>query len=315
MNQTKGFDCPGCAWPDPVPGHRHRNEYCENGAKHVNDEATSRRLTASFFARYSVGELAGKSDRWLNQQGRLTEPLVKRAGSDHYEPVNWSEALGLLAEELRRLDSPDEAVFYTSGRVRQRGRVRVSALRARLRHQQSAGLFQHVPRVERCRAARDAGRRQGGCEPAGHPPLRSGLSGGPESGQQSSADAHRAGADQAQRRTYRRRESTAGGGTHPVQASAGGPRCDRPGHPDRRSVPAYPGRRRSRLLPGAESAAAGGRGRPSRHGARPSVHRGPHQWLHRIRRASPTAVLGRCANGQRTHARGDREGTRPGAPQ
>ncbi|MYZ33671.1 MULTISPECIES: FdhF/YdeP family oxidoreductase [unclassified Streptomyces] len=117
MNQTQGFDCPGCAWPDPVPGHRHRNEYCENGAKHVNDEATSRRLTASFFRRYSVGELAGKSDRWLNQQGRLTEPLVKRAGSDHYEPVNWSEALGLLADELRRLDSPDEAVFYTSGRA------------------------------------------------------------------------------------------------------------------------------------------------------------------------------------------------------
>ncbi len=117
MNQTRGFDCPGCAWPDPVPGHRTKNEYCENGAKHVNDEATSRRIRAPFFERYSVSELAGKSDRWLNQQGRLTEPMVKRAGSDHYEPVNWNEALGLLAGELRQLESPNEAVFYTSGRA------------------------------------------------------------------------------------------------------------------------------------------------------------------------------------------------------
>ncbi|MFE4913316.1 FdhF/YdeP family oxidoreductase [Streptomyces sp. NPDC056652] len=117
INQTQGFDCPGCAWPDPGPGHRKRNEYCENGAKHVNDEATSRRITAEFFERYPISELAGKSDQWLNQQGRLTEPMVKRVGSDHYEPLTWNEALDLLAEELRRLNSPDEAVFYTSGRA------------------------------------------------------------------------------------------------------------------------------------------------------------------------------------------------------
>jgi molybdopterin-dependent oxidoreductase alpha subunit len=117
MNQTKGFDCPGCAWPDPEPGHRHKNEYCENGAKHVNDEATSRRIDADFFRRYSVTELGRASDLWLNQQGRLTEPMLKRAGSDHYEPINWSDALGLIADELRGLDSPDEAVFYTSGRA------------------------------------------------------------------------------------------------------------------------------------------------------------------------------------------------------
>ncbi|WP_320774283.1 FdhF/YdeP family oxidoreductase [Streptomyces sp. CRN 30] len=117
MNQVDGIDCPGCAWADPTPGHRHVNEYCENGAKHINDEATTRRITADFFRRHSVTELAGRSDQWLNQQGRLTEPVVKRPGSDHYEPVGWQEALGLLAEELRSLDSPDEAVFYTSGRV------------------------------------------------------------------------------------------------------------------------------------------------------------------------------------------------------
>ncbi|KAF4407236.1 MULTISPECIES: FdhF/YdeP family oxidoreductase [Streptomyces] len=117
LNQDRGIDCPGCAWPEPEPRHRSRNEYCENGAKHVNDDATTRRVTRDFFRRHPVSELAGKSDRWLNQQGRLTEPMVKRPGSDHYEPVNWHEALGLLADGLRGLDSPDEAVFYTSGRA------------------------------------------------------------------------------------------------------------------------------------------------------------------------------------------------------
>ncbi|GAA3090933.1 FdhF/YdeP family oxidoreductase [Streptomyces rectiviolaceus] len=117
INQTKGFDCPGCAWPEPAPGKRHRNEYCENGAKHINDEATSRRITADFFRQHSIAELDGKSDYWLNQQGRLTEPMVKRPGATHYEPIGWDEALALVAEELRALDSPDEALFYTSGRL------------------------------------------------------------------------------------------------------------------------------------------------------------------------------------------------------
>ncbi|MEV0050539.1 FdhF/YdeP family oxidoreductase [Saccharopolyspora shandongensis] len=117
LNQTKGIDCPGCAWPEPGPKQRHLNEYCENGAKHVNDEATSRRVTADFFRQHPISELGAKSDYWLNQQGRLTEPMVKRPGSDHYEPITWDDALGLLADELRALDSPDEALFYTSGRL------------------------------------------------------------------------------------------------------------------------------------------------------------------------------------------------------
>jgi len=115
INQTKGFDCPGCAWPEPKD--RHKNEYCENGAKHINDEATTKRVTREFFATHPVAELDGKSDWWLNQQGRLTEPMVKRPGGTHYEPISWDDALGLVADELTVLDSPDEAMFYTSGRV------------------------------------------------------------------------------------------------------------------------------------------------------------------------------------------------------
>ncbi|MEV7889783.1 FdhF/YdeP family oxidoreductase [Streptomyces sp. NPDC002817] len=117
INQAKGIDCPGCAWPEPAPGKRHLNEYCENGAKHISDEATSQRVTAEFFQRYSVDELSRRSDYWLNQQGRLTEPMVLREGASHYEPIGWDEALELLAHELRALDHPDEALFYTSGRL------------------------------------------------------------------------------------------------------------------------------------------------------------------------------------------------------
>jgi molybdopterin-dependent oxidoreductase alpha subunit len=117
INQANGTDCPGCAWPEPDPKHRHINEYCENGAKHINDEATTRRITREFFREHSISQLLTKSDMWLNQQGRLTEPMVKRPGSDHYEPIGWDDALGLLSAELRDLDSPDEALFYTSGRV------------------------------------------------------------------------------------------------------------------------------------------------------------------------------------------------------
>ncbi|TDD79837.1 FdhF/YdeP family oxidoreductase [Actinomadura darangshiensis] len=115
VNQKKGFDCPGCAWPEG--DHRHVAEFCENGAKAVAEEATTRRVTRAFFAEHTVAELAERSDHWLGQQGRLTEPMLKRAGSEHYEPVSWDEAFGLLASELTALESPDEAVFYTSGRT------------------------------------------------------------------------------------------------------------------------------------------------------------------------------------------------------
>jgi molybdopterin-dependent oxidoreductase alpha subunit len=115
VNQKRGFDCPGCAWPEG--DRRHRAEFCENGVKAVAEEATAKALTAGFFADHPVAELAERSGYWLGRQGRLTEPMYLAEGATHYEPVGWDRALDLVAEELRALDSPDEAVFYTSGRT------------------------------------------------------------------------------------------------------------------------------------------------------------------------------------------------------
>ncbi|WP_420783217.1 FdhF/YdeP family oxidoreductase [Streptomyces sp. LPB2020-019-1HS] len=115
VNQKDGFDCPGCAWPEP--DRRHTAEFCENGAKAVAEEATLRRVTPEFFAAHSVTELAGRSGYWLGQQGRLTHPMYLPEGADHYEPVTWERAFDIVAEEIAALGSPDEAVFYTSGRT------------------------------------------------------------------------------------------------------------------------------------------------------------------------------------------------------
>ncbi|MBY8851445.1 FdhF/YdeP family oxidoreductase, partial [Saccharothrix sp. MB29] len=116
LNQREGFDCPGCAWPEPQ-GHRRLAEFCENGAKAVAEEATRRRVGREFFAAHPVAELAGKTDYWLGQQGRITEPFVLREGATHYEPIDWQDAFSLVAEHLNGLASPHEAVFYTSGRT------------------------------------------------------------------------------------------------------------------------------------------------------------------------------------------------------
>jgi len=116
LNQRHGFDCPGCAWPEEHGG-RKLAEFCENGAKAVAEEATKRRVTPDFFARHTVAELAAKPEYWLSQQGRLTHPMVLRPGEQHYEPISWDAAFQLIAEHLRGLGSPHEAVFYTSGRT------------------------------------------------------------------------------------------------------------------------------------------------------------------------------------------------------
>jgi molybdopterin-dependent oxidoreductase alpha subunit len=116
MNQEGGFDCPGCAWPDP---HERSGmaEYCENGVKAFASESTRRRVTPEFFAEHSIGDLAEQSDYWLNDQGRITHPMVLREGADRYAPISWSAAFRLVGEELQKLSSPDEAIFYTSGRT------------------------------------------------------------------------------------------------------------------------------------------------------------------------------------------------------
>lgn len=116
LNQRHGFDCPGCAWPEDAGG-RKVAEFCENGAKAVAEEATRRVVTPEFFARHSVAELDGQPEYWLSQQGRLTHPMVLRPGATHYEPIDWEDAYRLIADELRALADPDEAVFYTSGRT------------------------------------------------------------------------------------------------------------------------------------------------------------------------------------------------------
>jgi len=116
LNQQGGFDCPGCAWPEP-DGKRSHAEFCENGAKHVADEATTKRITPDFFADWSLGDLANKSDHWLGKQGRITHPMVLARGATHYEPISWEAAFALIASELNSLNHPNEAVFYTSGRT------------------------------------------------------------------------------------------------------------------------------------------------------------------------------------------------------
>jgi molybdopterin-dependent oxidoreductase alpha subunit len=116
LNQRHGFDCPGCAWPEEHGG-RKLAEFCENGAKAVAEEATKRIVTPEFFARHSIGDLEARPEYWLSQQGRLTHPMVLRPGDDHYRPIGWDDAYRLIADELRALDSPNEAMFYTSGRT------------------------------------------------------------------------------------------------------------------------------------------------------------------------------------------------------
>jgi molybdopterin-dependent oxidoreductase alpha subunit len=117
INQKGGFDCPGCAWPDPDDERSSLGEYCENGMKAIAEEAQSKKITAAFFKKYSIDEIAAWSDFEIGKKGRLTEPVVLREGATHYESISWEEAFLLIADELNALASPDEAVFYTSGRT------------------------------------------------------------------------------------------------------------------------------------------------------------------------------------------------------
>ncbi|MEO0331633.1 MAG: FdhF/YdeP family oxidoreductase, partial [Bacteroidota bacterium] len=116
INQFDGFDCPGCAWPDP-DDHRSVVEFCENGAKAVAEEATTGRADAAFFREHSVADLLQLTDYELGKSGRITEPMVIHPNDTHYQPISWSEAFQLIGQQLRALADPNEAIFYTSGRT------------------------------------------------------------------------------------------------------------------------------------------------------------------------------------------------------
>lgn len=115
VNQIAGFDCPGCAWPDPA--HRSAAEFCENGAKAVADEVMEADVDDRFFAKFSIDDLKAQTDFWLNSQGRIARPVVRLDGASHYQPISWDDAFALIASNLNALENPDRAVFYTSGRT------------------------------------------------------------------------------------------------------------------------------------------------------------------------------------------------------
>src|SRR5690606_8742539 len=117
MNQKGGFDCPGCAWPDPDDERSSLGEYCENGIKAMTEEMQKKLINRTFFSRHSVDELSKWTDFEIGKSGRLSEPMYLPKGGAHYQPISWQAAFDKIAEHLNGLDNPDEAVFYTSGRT------------------------------------------------------------------------------------------------------------------------------------------------------------------------------------------------------
>jgi molybdopterin-dependent oxidoreductase alpha subunit len=117
VNQKTGFDCPGCAWPEHDDHRSKLGEYCENGAKAIAEEATTKKLTPDFFKKYSVAQLAALDDYTIGKSGRIAQPMYLPEGASHYQPLSWREAFEKIAFHLKTLATPDEAVFYTSGRT------------------------------------------------------------------------------------------------------------------------------------------------------------------------------------------------------
>ncbi|RYE18662.1 MAG: hypothetical protein EOP42_30345, partial [Sphingobacteriaceae bacterium] len=117
LNQKGGFDCPSCAWPDPDDDRSPIAEYCESGAKAVAEEITTQSLHADFFAENPVYDLSLLDDYHIGKKGRIAEPVYLPAGATHYQPISWEGAFEKIAEHLNKLDDPNKAVFYTSGRT------------------------------------------------------------------------------------------------------------------------------------------------------------------------------------------------------
>jgi molybdopterin-dependent oxidoreductase alpha subunit len=117
LNQMDGYDCPGCAWPDPDDERSRLGEYCENGAKAIAEEATTKKLDEEFFKNNSVFELSLLNDYEIGKKGRIAQPVYKGKNESHYKPVSWDDAFQIIANHLHLCSTPDEAVFYTSGRT------------------------------------------------------------------------------------------------------------------------------------------------------------------------------------------------------
>ena len=117
LNQKGGIDCPGCAWPDPDGDRSSLGEYCENGVKAIAEETTEKKADPVFFAKHSIVELSNWTDYEIGKSGRITHPMIVRPGDTHYSPIKWEEAFELIANQLKGLSSPNEAIFYTSGRT------------------------------------------------------------------------------------------------------------------------------------------------------------------------------------------------------
>ena len=302
MNQAGGFDCPGCAWPDPR--ERAATEFCESGAKALAHEATRARLSAEFFARWSIPALLEQSDHWLEQQGRLVEPLHRAPGADHYAPVSWDEAFAGIARALACAARSERGDLLHLGPHQQRGGVPVSALRALVRHQQPAGLLEPVSRVERRRAhARDR-RGQGHGEPRGLRARRRDLRDRAEPGLEPPAHAHRAPGRQAPRRADRRDQPAARArarALHPSRRSrsrgwAAAPRS-------RTSTSRCAWAATSRCCRGIAKARARGGGAPSRARARLAVPVLAHDRIRDVSRGDRRARLGVARGGERNRAR------------
>ena len=116
INQPDGLDCPGCAWPESITGDRKKIEFCENGAKALAEEITTRIASPDWWADYPIAELEKKTEYWLGQSGRITHPMIIREGETHYTPISWMEAFNLIGEHVNAT-TPDRCTFYTSGRT------------------------------------------------------------------------------------------------------------------------------------------------------------------------------------------------------
>ena len=287
VNQPTGFDCPGCAWPDP--GHTHTAEFCENGAKAVAEEATLRRVDRDFFAEHSLEDLSGRTDYWLGQQGRLAEPMYKPAGGTHYEPIDWEGAFALDRRAAALAADPGRRGVLHLGPHLQRGGVPLPADGAALRHQQPARLLEHVPRVERRRAGPLDRHRQGLGAARGHLRRRPDHGGRAEPGHQPPADALGAGGGQEERRLHRQHQPARRGRAAQVPQPADPEGADQGPGPHRRLPPGADLRRPGAVRGDGEADDRGGGGR---RGVRGQLLLG----VRRVRRVPRQARLGR-----RTH--------------